>query len=240
ETGLYNFNARLYDPAVGRFISPDPAVPDLSNSKNPWNYDPQMLNRYAYCRNNPLIYVDPTGLVMEDAGDDDDQYGEGPSAGGSGNGRDADGTAAGQSGRNASQTGPGEDEESDTPGKSRKGDKGTTVVGWCDLGIDNPLDNPPGQMVRDEDGNYTYVNPQGPNRNWGKIATGSLMTAAGIYTTAVSAALFFIAGHHFQVGTIISSIEGFHASYIGGIYAGPGPFMIIKGAEIVREGWRGE
>ncbi|HPX57268.1 MAG TPA: RHS repeat-associated core domain-containing protein, partial [Syntrophales bacterium] len=82
ETGLYNFNARLYDPAVGRFISPDPALPDLSNSKNPWNYDPQMLNRYAYCRNNPLIYTDPTGLVMEDAGNDEGQDSEGSSNGG--------------------------------------------------------------------------------------------------------------------------------------------------------------
>ncbi|HPC03004.1 MAG TPA: RHS repeat-associated core domain-containing protein [Syntrophales bacterium] len=70
ETGLYNFNASLYDPAVGRFISPDPALPDLANSKNPWNYDPQMLNRYAYCRNNPLIYVDPNGCEAIDADND--------------------------------------------------------------------------------------------------------------------------------------------------------------------------
>ncbi len=68
ETGLYNFNARLYDPAVGRFISPDPAVPDLSGSTNPRNYDPQMFNRYAYCRNNPLIYIDPSGLEDDDIG----------------------------------------------------------------------------------------------------------------------------------------------------------------------------
>jgi len=68
ETGLYNFNARLYDPAVGRFISPDPAVPYLSDSTNPRNYDPQMFNRYAYCRSNPLIYVDPSGLEDDDIG----------------------------------------------------------------------------------------------------------------------------------------------------------------------------
>ncbi|VBB46351.1 hypothetical protein TRIP_B40244 [uncultured Desulfatiglans sp.] len=23
--------------------------------------DPQLLNRYSYCRNNPLMYVDPSG-----------------------------------------------------------------------------------------------------------------------------------------------------------------------------------
>ena len=53
ESGLYNYNARLYDPVAGRFISPDSI---MQNS-----YDPQLLNRYSYVRNNPLIYVDPTG-----------------------------------------------------------------------------------------------------------------------------------------------------------------------------------
>ncbi len=53
EFGLINMNARLYDPVVGRFLSPDPYVqaPDFS----------QNFNRYSYCLNNPLIYTDPTG-----------------------------------------------------------------------------------------------------------------------------------------------------------------------------------
>ncbi|WP_195350456.1 RHS repeat-associated core domain-containing protein [Bacteroides nordii] len=51
--GLINMNARLYDPALGRFLSPDPYVqaPDFS----------QNFNRYSYCLNNPLLYTDPTG-----------------------------------------------------------------------------------------------------------------------------------------------------------------------------------
>ncbi len=53
ESGLYNYNARLYDPIIGRFISADPFV------QAP--FDPQTLNRYSYCRNNPLIYIDPSG-----------------------------------------------------------------------------------------------------------------------------------------------------------------------------------
>lgn len=53
ESGLYNYNARLYDPVIGRFISADSIVPNFS--------DPQTLNRYSYCRNNPLIYTDPDG-----------------------------------------------------------------------------------------------------------------------------------------------------------------------------------
>jgi RHS repeat-associated protein len=53
ENGLYNYNARLYDPIIGRFISADPIVPEP--------YNPQSLNRYTYCLNNPLIYTDPSG-----------------------------------------------------------------------------------------------------------------------------------------------------------------------------------
>ena len=58
-TGLYNYNARLYDPAVGIFVSPDSIVPD-------W-YDPQLLNKYAYVRNNPLKYTDPDGHFLVSA-----------------------------------------------------------------------------------------------------------------------------------------------------------------------------
>jgi RHS repeat-associated protein len=53
STGLYYYGARYYDPQIGRFISPDTIVPDPAN--------PQSLNRYSYCLNNPLKYTDPTG-----------------------------------------------------------------------------------------------------------------------------------------------------------------------------------
>jgi RHS repeat-associated protein len=53
STGLYYYGARYYDPEIGRFISADTIVPAP--------YDPQTLNRYAYCRNNPVKYVDPSG-----------------------------------------------------------------------------------------------------------------------------------------------------------------------------------
>jgi RHS repeat-associated protein len=53
STGLYYYGARYYDPEIGRFISADIIV------SNPAN--PQSLNRYSYCLNNPLKYVDPTG-----------------------------------------------------------------------------------------------------------------------------------------------------------------------------------
>ena len=50
---LVNMNGRLYDPAVGRFISPDNFVQDPGNS--------QSYNRYSYCLNNPLKYTDISG-----------------------------------------------------------------------------------------------------------------------------------------------------------------------------------
>ncbi len=53
STGLYNYQARIYDPKAGRFISADTAGIDLN--------DPQSLNRYSYCLNNPLKYTDLTG-----------------------------------------------------------------------------------------------------------------------------------------------------------------------------------
>ncbi|MDP3723997.1 MAG: RHS repeat-associated core domain-containing protein, partial [Candidatus Omnitrophota bacterium] len=52
-TGLYFYNARYYDPSLGRFIQADPVVPVPG--------DPQALNRYSYVRNNPLTYTDPSG-----------------------------------------------------------------------------------------------------------------------------------------------------------------------------------
>ena len=53
ESSLYYYGARYYDPLLGRFISADTTVQAPK--------DPQTLNRYSYCRNNPLAFVDPTG-----------------------------------------------------------------------------------------------------------------------------------------------------------------------------------
>ncbi|MFZ2444934.1 MAG: toxin TcdB middle/N-terminal domain-containing protein [Syntrophobacteraceae bacterium] len=60
ESGLYYYGARYYDPALGRFISPDSIVQAA--------LDPQTLNRYSYCRNNPLVYADPSGHFFMFAG----------------------------------------------------------------------------------------------------------------------------------------------------------------------------
>ena len=53
DTGLLYYGARYYDPAAGRFLSPDTLIPDPNH---PLDY-----NRYLYARGNPLKYNDPSG-----------------------------------------------------------------------------------------------------------------------------------------------------------------------------------
>ena len=54
--GLINMNGRCYDPMMSSFLSVDAYVQSPDNSQN--------FNRYAYCLNNPLKYIDPSGWVM--------------------------------------------------------------------------------------------------------------------------------------------------------------------------------
>ncbi|RNF82030.1 RHS repeat domain-containing protein [Montanilutibacter psychrotolerans] len=48
-TGLYDFSARLYDPALLRFLGPDPAR--------------QFSSPYVFASNNPLNFMDPSGNI---------------------------------------------------------------------------------------------------------------------------------------------------------------------------------
>ncbi|MBA3532810.1 MAG: RHS repeat-associated core domain-containing protein, partial [Ardenticatenales bacterium] len=55
---MYFYNARYYDPTLGKFLQADTIVPEPGN--------PQSWNRYAYTMNNPVKYVDPTGHWTEE------------------------------------------------------------------------------------------------------------------------------------------------------------------------------
>jgi hypothetical protein len=54
------YNARWYDPALGRFAQADTLVPEPGN--------PIAWDRYAYVMNNPLRFVDPSGHFCIDIG----------------------------------------------------------------------------------------------------------------------------------------------------------------------------
>jgi len=56
-TGTYDFLFRKYDPAAGRWLSPDPSGWGAVDQTTP-----QSLNRYAYVQNNPMSMIDPEGL----------------------------------------------------------------------------------------------------------------------------------------------------------------------------------
>lgn len=53
QTGLLYLNARFYDPRTGRFITQDTYRGEKNNADT-WHL-------YAYCANNPINYVDPSG-----------------------------------------------------------------------------------------------------------------------------------------------------------------------------------
>ena len=54
DLGVVNMKGRIYDPKLGRFLTPDPIVahPGVGQSWNP----------YSYVLNNPLRYTDPSGF----------------------------------------------------------------------------------------------------------------------------------------------------------------------------------
>ena len=56
-TQQYYLRARFYNPVIGRFTQED-------------TYRGDGLNLYAYCANNPVYYVDPSGLATSISSDD--------------------------------------------------------------------------------------------------------------------------------------------------------------------------
>jgi len=55
---IMDYIARMYEPAIGRFLQPDTIVPSPA--------EPQSWNRYSYRFNNPSRFTDPTGHYGED------------------------------------------------------------------------------------------------------------------------------------------------------------------------------
>ena len=55
--GLMYYNARWYDPALGRFVSADSIVPLAAQGVQAWD-------RYAYVNNSPVNFNDPSGHLL--------------------------------------------------------------------------------------------------------------------------------------------------------------------------------
>lgn len=53
---LIHMNGRLYDPLLGRMVSPDPFIGGMTS--------PQSLNAYSYVANDPTSYFDPSGYLL--------------------------------------------------------------------------------------------------------------------------------------------------------------------------------
>lgn len=57
---LVHMNARIYDPALDRFLSADPIIQAKGDLQN--------YNRYSYVINDPLKYTDPNGNILGSIG----------------------------------------------------------------------------------------------------------------------------------------------------------------------------
>ncbi|MCP4124591.1 MAG: RHS repeat-associated core domain-containing protein, partial [Bacteroidetes bacterium] len=68
ETGLYYVGARYYDPRTSVWQSADPILGAYVGSAG--MLDSRNLNLYSYCFQNPVMYVDPTGMQALEEGYD--------------------------------------------------------------------------------------------------------------------------------------------------------------------------
>jgi RHS repeat-associated protein len=66
ETGFYDFGARYYNPKYSRWLSVDTILSKYLDRIKDKTVNPADWEVYSYCKNNPIIYVDPDG--KEDRG----------------------------------------------------------------------------------------------------------------------------------------------------------------------------
>ena len=124
---LFDFPARKYDPNAGRWTVPDPGAWDVVDPTNP-----QSFNRYAYVLNNPLMFVDPSGMFGCDASSINENCDQ------------AYGTYEQQMQEAAMSANPdpmftGSGEHGDVPGLDIMFQSGNTGVDWDSTDPENPV-----------------------------------------------------------------------------------------------------
>jgi RHS repeat-associated protein len=79
-TGQYYAKARYFTTSLGRFSQPEPLLKGVPG--NSFLVNPQKLNPYVYCLNNPVIYADPDGkdLILLNDNSKTTAFGRGHSA----------------------------------------------------------------------------------------------------------------------------------------------------------------
>ena len=53
-TNLYDYGARQFNPAIAKFLTVEPQVEKYS-----------IISPYAYCTNNSIRLIDPTGMAID-------------------------------------------------------------------------------------------------------------------------------------------------------------------------------
>lgn len=117
DTSLVQIGARYYDRTLGRFISVDPLlIVD----------DPTQANAYAYAKNNPATFSDPTGLYCDTAcgggtGADPNPDDNGNSGGGGGDGAGGSGSGGSDDGGYSTNAGSSSNYSGAAPVRARVG-----------------------------------------------------------------------------------------------------------------------
>ena len=65
---LYYAKARFYDAHDRRFTAVDPILDPSGYDLREYVQNPVQLVQYLYVQNQPLVYIDPTGLFFDKAG----------------------------------------------------------------------------------------------------------------------------------------------------------------------------
>ena len=245
EDGLYYYNARYYDPVLGRFIQPDPVV--FSDPRNP-----QTLNAYTYALNNPIKYIDPTGHFNEGPDDDDvgggeeaDLLGPDPVEQAYSDNGDALLAEADRVLREADRVSRELGDAADRLGREGLTGGGTAGDRFHFTGIDRDLDGDvdvidrviENEMSGQPTFNFNLDGAGEKNYSVNKIqlATGLLAISAGLSMLAIGGGMVALGLGEISTGHPAFMFAGFHTVGGSAPFFGVGIFSIQIGIKIIRE-----